>query len=97
MSSCIPLEQLSKIERCSEWDEANESWRISRIQYAGNMRAQGGRSDGVTPSAGSPLRRGGVKGEKKGGAVNVVKAMAGAYFSYDAPVEPHYLAYEDEQ
>jgi len=30
MSACIPLDQLSKIERCSEWDENNEQWRISR-------------------------------------------------------------------
>ena len=36
MSSFIPLEQLSKIERRSEWDEATETWRIARIQYAGN-------------------------------------------------------------
>ena len=36
MSACIPLDQLSRIERCSEWDEMDESWRISRLQYSGN-------------------------------------------------------------
>ena len=41
MSTYIPLEQLSKIERRSEWDEATETWRIARLQYAGNsMRAK---------------------------------------------------------
>ncbi|EOD32389.1 hypothetical protein EMIHUDRAFT_230328 [Emiliania huxleyi CCMP1516] len=36
MSASIPIEQLSKIERCSEWDDANEQWRISRLHFAGN-------------------------------------------------------------
>lgn len=98
MSACIPLEQLSKIERCSEWDEANESWRISRIQYAGNARAKnrGGRAG--MPGAGSPLRsRGDHKKDKGAAAFNAVKAMASVYFSYDTDVPALDREYEEEQ
>lgn len=98
MSACIPLEQLSKIERCSEWDETNETWRISRIQYAGNARASkgGGRPGG--PGAGSPLRgRGERKKEKQAGGFDAVKAMASVYFSYDTDVSSvHDRDHEDE-
>ena len=40
MTSYIPLEQLSKIERCSEWDEATEQWRINRLQYARGIKSR---------------------------------------------------------
>merc|ERR1711988_805170 len=63
MTSYIPLDQLSKIERCSEWDEASEGWRISRLQYAGNkMRAKReakGSQKEATPDA-SPMRARGI-------------------------------------
>ena len=89
MTSYIPLDQLSKIERCSEWDEASEGWRISRLQYAGNQmrakrEAKGGREE-AAPDA-SPMRArslGGGKGDAPP-VPDVAKAMAAVYFSYEA-------------
>jgi len=89
MTSYIPLDQLSKIERCSEWDEASEGWRISRLQYAGNkMRAKreakGGREE-AAPDA-SPMRARSVGSAVKEAppVPDVAKAMAAVYFSYEA-------------
>ena len=90
MTSYIPLDQLSKIERCSEWDEANEGWRISRLQYAGNkMRAKRdakGSAEAAAPDA-SPMRARSLGTANKGEAPpvpDVAKAMAAVYFSYEA-------------
>ena len=82
MTSYIPLDQLSKIERCSEWDEASEGWRISRLQYAGNkMRAK--RKDENGPEA-SPMRARSQGSRDAPPVPNVAKAMAAVYFSYES-------------
>jgi len=75
MSACIPLDQLSRIERCSEWDEANEQWRISRLHHAGNNQNKKAAKEG------SRLRR---KGVDDGGPLpfDMAKAMQSIYFSY---------------
>ena len=87
MTSYIPLDQLSKIERCSEWDEAQEGWRISRLQYGGNkMRAkrEGKEADATAPDA-SPMRMRNASGTKDAPPVpDVSKAMAAVYFSYES-------------
>lgn len=88
MTSYIPLNELSKIERCSEWDEASEGWRISRLQYAGNkMRskrdAKGGGADADADA--SPMRKRNADVTKDDPPVpDVSKAMAAVYFSYES-------------
>ena len=84
MSTYIPLEQLSKIERRSEWDEATETWRIARLQYAGNsMRAKRREPPRAPDSpADSPTRRRGVDAAAAPPLPDVAKEMAGVYFSY---------------
>jgi kinesin family protein 3/17 len=57
MGAFIPLDELSKIERCSEWDDATEQWRISRLQYAGNPRAKSAGRVSMSPGQSSPLAR----------------------------------------
>jgi|UniRef100_A0A7S3STU7 hypothetical protein len=93
MSASIPIEQLSKIERCSEWDDANEQWRISRLHFAGNPCAQ--RGDRRPPPAGyggGPLRaRAAAAGGKPTRPYSAVKAMSSVYFSYSNPApSPEY-------
>ena len=91
MTSYIPLEQLSKIERCSEWDEATEGWRISRLQFAGNrMRAKRekeGKANLAAPEA-SAMRLRNVDGKKSVTMPDVSAAMAAVYFSYDSEPIP---------
>ena len=87
MTSYIPLDQLSKIERCSEWDEAHECWRISRLQYAGNkMRAKreamGGAADACPDASPMRARSHGAKGAPP--VPDVAKAMSAVYFSYES-------------
>lgn len=88
MTSYIPLDQLSKIERCSEWDEANEGWRISRLQYAGNkMRAKRDAKGGAGAAAAvdaSPLRMRSARAKEAPTAPDVSNAMSAVYFSYEA-------------
>ena len=88
MTSYIPLDQLSKIERCSEWDEAQDGWRISRLQYAGNrMRAKREGKQGSAASApdASPMRLRNANVPKDAPPLpDVAKAMAAVYFSYDS-------------
>ena len=86
MTSYIPLDQLSKIERCSEWDDANEGWRISRLQYAGNkMRAkrEDKEADATAPDA-SPMRMRNARVKDAATLPDVSKAMAAVYFSYES-------------
>jgi len=89
MTSYIPLDQLSKIERCSEWDEANEGWRISRLQYAGNkMRAKreakGAREEAAPDASPMRARSVGTRGDDAPPLPDVAKAMSAVYFSYEA-------------
>ena len=91
MTSYIPLDQLSKIERCSEWDEAQDGWRISRLQYGGNkMRAkrEGKESaDALAPDA-SPMRMRNANVKSAASLPDVSKAMSAVYFSYESePLE----------
>ena len=83
MSTYIPLEQLSKIERRSEWDEATETWRIASLQYAGNsMRAKRREPPRAPDSpADSPTRRRGV-GAAAAPPLPDGEGVAGVYFSY---------------
>jgi len=90
MTSYIPLDQLSKIERCSEWDEASEGWRISRLQYSGNkMRAKRDAKGATGANAvdASPLRMRSARAKEAPAAPDVSKAMAAVYFSYEADPE----------
>jgi len=102
MTSYIPLDQLSKIERCSEWDEATEGWRISRLQYAGNkMRSKregkGGSSRAGAPAAdASPLRMRASNGKDAPPMPDVAKAMAAVYFSYESEPASEQAAAEAE-
>jgi len=88
MTSYIPLNELSKIERCSEWDEANEGWRISRLQYAGNKMRSKRDAKGSGADAGldaSPMRKRNADVSKDDPPVpDVSKAMAAVYFSYES-------------
>ena len=84
MTSYIPLDQLSKIERCSEWDEANEGWRISRLQYAGNKMRSKREGKGRGGADASPMRARSERSKDAPEAPDVAKAMAAVYFSYEA-------------
>ena len=87
MTSYIPLDQLSKIERCSEWDEASEGWRISRLQYAGNKMRSKREAQGNDPGGpdASPMRARSAQDTKEVPPVpDVAKAMAAVYFSYES-------------
>ena len=90
MTSYIPLDQLSKIERCSEWDEASEGWRISRLQYAGNKMRAKQRENKDTQNGGadaSPMRNR-TKAKDAPPVPDVAKAMAAVYFSYESEPAP---------
>jgi len=90
MTSYIPLDQLSKIERCSEWDEASEGWRISRLQYAGNKMRSKRETKGADTGGldASPMRARNAQGAKEVPPVpDVAKAMAAVYFSYESSGE----------
>jgi len=96
MTSYIPLEQLSKIERCSEWDEATEQWRINRLQYAGNKvkrRAEGGAD--ASPMRNRKGKQSAKSAEKP--ALDISKAMAAVYFSYEPDPEAMAEADPEEQ
>lgn len=92
MTSYIPLEQLSKIERCSEWDEATEQWRINRLQYAGNkVKKRGG--DGGADSSPMRNRKGGSKEDAP--VADISTAMSAVFFSYDP--DPEAMAEADPE
>ena len=90
MSASIPLDQLSRIERCSEWDDTNETWRISRLQYAGNNAKPSRAGD---PGA-SPMRRRAQDARDGADAPDPSKNLAAAYFSY-AETEQQRVAEEE--
>jgi len=93
MTSYIPLEQLSKIERCSEWDEGSEQWRINRLQYAGNKVRSKRKGDA---GAGSPMRgRKAAGGAPEGQPLDISKALAAVFFSYEP--DPEALAKADAE
>ena len=96
MSSFIPLEQLSKIERRSEWDEATETWRIARIQYAGNAMRHKRRDPPRSPesqSNNSPTSRRGLDTGEGPPLPDVAAELSSVYFSYSP--DPSALAEEE--
>lgn len=96
MSSFIPLDQLSKIERCSEWDEQNEQWRISRLQYAGNKAKK--REEASSKGKG---RKTPEQSAAEPPLLDAAKAMGQVFFSYAetdaAAPEGELLAPEEQQ
>eukprot|EP00964_Phaeocystis_antarctica_P050881 scaffold29632_cov50-Phaeocystis_antarctica.AAC.1 len=95
MSSFIPLEQLSKIERRSEWDEATETWRIARIQYAGNAMRHKRRDPPRSPETGvnSPTSRRGLDSGDGPPLPDVAAELSSVFFSYQP--DPAALAEEE--
>ena len=95
MSSFIPLEQLSKIERRSEWDEATETWRIARIQYAGNAMRHKRRDPPRSPETGvnSPTSRRGLDSGEGPAPPDIATELSSVYFSYQP--DPSALAEEE--
>jgi len=79
-----PRRRRPRGRRCSEWDDANETWRISRIQYAGNSKKAREKKEkaNAAPDA-SPMRRRKTKGEEPEGPLpDTAKMMSAVYFSY---------------
>ena len=87
--------QLSKIERRSEWDEATETWRIARIQYAGNAMRHKRREPPRNPesAANSPTRRRGADAAEAPPVPDIATELASVFFSYSP--DPAALAEEE--
>ena len=98
VAATLPL-QLSKIERRSEWDEATETWRIARIQYAGNAmrhkRRDPPRSPGDQPGANpnSPTSRRGLESGDGPPLPDIAAELSSVFFSY----QPDPAALEEEE
>ena len=93
--------QLSKIERRSEWDEGTETWRIARIQYAGNAMRHKRRDPPRSPEsaaagANSPTSRRGKTGTDASDAPpvpDIAAELSSVYFSYSP--DPAAMAEEE--